>query len=196
MRFSVKSGGYLEELKRRASKASSKGFGARVTVPEDMKWWVYQEFGTATRRENDPTTEKYTIKPVRAKSLEFMGDEGEPIRVDRVEPHLHEDKTTGQWYMKGGHPGVYPQYMVGGALDDIGQIMVRDVCTSLIESRFDLEAAKETLLETTMPKVKELITERFDELLSKTMEPLHPKLEGRGAGQVFDEEAVITETEV
>lgn len=196
MRFSVKSGGYLAELKKRASRSSVKSFGARITVPEDMKWWVYQEFGTATRRDQDPSSENYTIEPIYKQFLEFRGSSGDVVVVHEVAPHATFNNEGEVHGTTGGHPGVYPQHMVGGILDEIGQEAIASVCEALIASGFNLEEAKAALLDQSMPKVKELIRQRFDELLSHHEQALHPKLDGASAAEVFDQEAVITETEV
>lgn len=95
--------------KARQSLANVSYFAGRLVVPEQMKWWYWQEFGTATRGEKPYASgQTYSIAPVVAKAL----------RWPNATVPTEADGSRIQSFVI-AHPGIPPHRFVQKSLRDV-----------------------------------------------------------------------------
>lgn len=177
MKFCVKSSGQFAQMLQRIRKESSQPIAARIVVPPDLRWWVYQEWGTATRGEAGKASgHAYNIFPVRAKMLSWPGADGSVVFRHSVI----------------NHPGIRPRHMVLKALPEIESAVTGELGRVLKETGYDFNAAKVYLLDVIMPKVKQLLVESFERELPGTR--VDGKLGGTSAAEAFNAGAEIVDT--
>lgn len=168
MQMSVTSGSFLEELERRIDSVGSERISATITVPDEMQWWYYQEFGTP---------DSYPIDPVYAKELVF------PDPSNEAGPRIHAAHVN--------HPPIRARHMVSAILTDIEETVQSDFALAAVESGFDGEEIRQTIVYSTMEKVKSMIAESFAQRLPGTRED--GRLLGQSAAEVFESDAEIIE---
>lgn len=168
-------GDFLERIRLRSEKfASIQHIAATIVVPDDMIWWYYNEYGTATKSLVNPGI-AYDIVPVNANSLAFPGADGGTVFAHAVL-----------------HPGIKPSKMVEMVREEIRVYVAKAVKEYFTEFDFDPTLVKESLLSTIMPRVKEFITQSFAQQLTGVR--VDGKLGGRSAAEVFDQEATVVDT--
>jgi hypothetical protein len=157
----------LEELKRRRQ-AFATPIQARISVPSDLHWWYFLEFGTALKGGRGSA---YPILPINASILKFPID-GRIVFAKSVM-----------------HPGVRPTHMIAKVLQPIGEMAARELADAIVNSGFNPEAARSRLLEVVMPQVKKLIVESIAIEVPGTR--ADGRLQGKSASQDFDDRAFI-----
>jgi hypothetical protein len=164
---------FLAELKARAKSFKQRRISAVLTVPPDLRWWYWLEFGTALRGETGKTPtgyEKasghpYPIVPVDAPILSFPTEFGQRFAMSVV------------------HPGIRPRKSVTKAIPEIMEKAHVDIVNALITKGFRYSSIKDALVQKSLPRAKELIAEN----LLKDAPNVRPdgRLEGDTAGDTF-----------
>lgn len=170
--FAIKpSGKWVEELQRRQKAFSGKDMSASLTVPPELQFLYYQEFGTVGG---------YPIVPVNAKVLAWP----DPAVPGGIHEAMHVT-----------HPGVKPTHMIQAVLDDIGQAAAFQILAAMVQSGYDYAEVVQALL-SAMAHAKDLITQSIDQSLPGTRPPGEPlgKLKGQTAAQAFDQLAEVVNT--
>jgi hypothetical protein len=145
----------VEHLKDRSRKAAGAKASAAITVPDELSWWYFQEFGTASRMDPDAPSgtgspEGYPIVPINGKALRLPIAAGHPTETIVAEvgpPHTLM------------HPGVHPKSFVRSILPEIASTARVAAMQALGESALDATAVREVLLNEVMPKVVDMIAE-------------------------------------
>lgn len=184
MQFTITSTRWIEELQRRQEALTSQRVCARLRVSEDLAWWFFQEFGTATRA--DPYSKaqgignmprdaegRYLILPLYGSELRFPGADGEQVVTSKV------------W-----HPGVYPRAFVRAALDNIRIDFAKSVAPFV--ARGEMNLAQEMLLNEVMIRALEAITENINQELTGIRDD--GRLGGQSAAEAFSEGAEVVAT--
>jgi hypothetical protein len=171
----------------------------RVSVPPEMQWWYYQEFGTATHlgsgNPGGTIDEGIHQQPVDAS--------GHPEGYS-IAPKLHNYLS---WPLASGgnyfdfiigdrgyrffvpwHPGVEQKAFVRRVLIDIRIQAVDTLAFTMLKSGFDLESTRSALINSVMPAVKETIANSMAESLGSRGDG---KLHGQDAATVFRTEASV-----
>lgn len=174
-------GGFSEvkqKLEQRLADWQSANLRARVTVPPELKWWYWNEFGTASRgdTERGASGNFYPIDPVNKKLLSFPTEEGQVVA-------LHVD-----------HPGIHPHRFVLNSLPGIMDFARINVRTAFIRSGGDVEAVRIQLMEVVMPEAITEIARFMFFALPGTRMGEYSGLNGQVASDVFEREAKIVNT--
>lgn len=172
MAFKLTSSGQLKQkLEELKQKFMGKVISAKITVPDELKWWYYQEHGTAA---------PYEIDPVNAKALRLPATAAHPEEISV--PHVGPPYTD-------LHPPIAAKHMVERVKDEI----VAHLCAAVTEvpDHYEPEAYHSALLDNTMPYAVDKIAESFDEQLPGT-EP-DGRLSGESAGEAFAAGAEIVD---
>jgi hypothetical protein len=162
------SGTFQEKLEqRRAQWSSVHQIAAVVTVPDDMIWWVYNEFGTAPHS-------------IDAKNgLLIFPDTRNPGETVKT-PHVD-------------HPGTRASHMVALVEERCKDRAIEDLHNNL-PPNFSPEEYKAVLMDSTMPAIKEIIRSSFEATLSdKVRIDGGGKLGSQTAAEVFEEKAFISD---
>lgn len=175
--FTVKSKNFLKELRRRR-RAFGARISGRITVPPELSWWYYQEFGTATLSELHPSKRWYRIDPVNAKVLSWP------------DPNEPGGRTFREFTF---HPGVRPRAIVRQVLSQIRNGAAQDLEASMLSGGFRPEIVKQRLLDKTMVEALKAIVRSMAVELPGTR-PDGGKLEGQSAADVFESGAQIVDT--
>lgn len=183
--FAPTSTRFLNELKRRRQ-VFNKPIVARLHVPPDLKWWYWQEFGTATRGETPYASgSAYPIRPINADYLKFPDPENKYGSDPRLE--LPESDGYARWFIVKAHPGIRPRRMVRQALSDIRQMAGHQLLPAI--ATFDPTIVR-AVLQQVMEQAKVMIVESFDKNLPGNRSD--GRLGGQSAADVFAEQATIT----
>lgn len=176
----------VDHLKERARKAAGAKLAAAVTVPDNLSWWYFQEFGTASRSELDsPHPEGYEIHPVNGKGLRLPATEEHPEEL--AVPYV------GPPYTK-LHPGVAPKSFVRSILPEIQQSARLQIMQALIESGLDPSAITDVLVDKIMPDVIEQIAASMERSgLAQRRADGEGKLGDQAPADAFRNEAEIIE---
>jgi hypothetical protein len=166
---------FADEIRRRREAITGRTLSARIRVPEELIWWYWQEFGTATRATDSERTAPYPIpgEDSTSKGVAFEGRDGGLVIRHRV------------W-----HPGVYPRAFVRMVIDEIVAGAWQDIADDLVHGR--LAEAHEALLSKSLTRAKELIVESMAQQLTGTRPD--GKLGGASASEVFNTQAEIVDT--
>ncbi len=170
-----------------ASFAGRRTIAATVTVPLDLRWWYWLEYGTATHSEIKPTGE-YIITPENAKALRFPDPEG--IYAG------HWAKDPGFAYLaRVSHPGIRPRHIVSSVYQDNLVHAISQLQDFFHTNKIRGDLLKQRLETVIMPHAIELIKLSLDiEAPGVRTEDKWGRLEGRQASEVFGQEATITDT--
>jgi len=175
--FTVKSKLFLKELRRRR-RAFGPRISGRITVPPDLSWWYYHEFGTATLSELHPSKRWYRIDPVNAKMLSWP------------DPNEPGGRTFRPFTF---HPGVRPRAIVRQVLGEIRQGAARDFESSMLAGGFNPEIVRQRLIDKTLVEALKAIVRSMAAELPGTRAD-GGKLEGQSAADVFQNGAQIVDT--
>lgn len=142
-----------------------------ITVPDDLNWWYFQEYGTGTRGESGKASgSSYDIVPTSGMYLKIPNALGGYVFVPIVKDH----------------PGINARYSVTKILPELQKYSdskLREY--SILRNPSELE----TIIKDIADKAKELIIKSFEENLPGSRED--GKLEGKTAAQVFSERATV-----
>lgn len=185
---------FVQQLRERVKKwEGTQAPAARIVVPDELRWWYFNEFGTATKWE-DPGgrvlnarlagvpppihgKQKYQIVPVDAKALAF------PVRGTLVITKLVN------------HPGIRPSRSVTKALADIERTMKDRVRDALYAGAADDPTRLKEAVQEAAEQAIQHIAESMSRNLAGAREAVENggegKLGGRSAAEVFQSEARI-----
>lgn len=159
---------------RKSEWAKVNKLAGRISVPPELQWWYWQEFGTATR--GDPGRSSgttYSIKPVEASVLKFP---------------WHGDTFYREQIL--AHPGIPSHHFVTKSLHDILLIAAINLEHSFREKGYwSADAVRESLLRKTLPDAIDRITLEMEKELPGVRED--GKLKGATASQMFREKAFV-----
>lgn len=167
---------FLEVMRKRRSDWSAAGkIAARIVVPPDLRWWYWQEFGTAIggRTRNVDSTggasgSTYSIKPL-GPGYPLKWPEGMAWNVN--------------------HPGVPSHHFVTRTLPDNLKLAAIKIIAAMDRSQWNVATVRDSLLGEVMPRVKENIVQMISITLTGTRED--GKLLGQTAADDFDQRANI-----
>lgn len=152
---------FINAIRRIKNNWSGKKIAAKITVPDELIWWYFQEFGTSG---------PYEILPKDAQALYWPGLE-HPV-----------SKVT-------NHPGNTSRHMVTLTLNDNLKGASKFFEQAMRFSKWDFTDVRESLLEDTMPAVKANIVSSIAQTLPGSRSD--GKLHGDIAADVFDRESQI-----
>lgn len=196
MNFKFTSAKLIANLETVKSKLAGRKVSARITVPAELDWWFYQEFGTATHFNQEtidlppgvtqaaiPGTtapDGYTIRAQFGKHLRL------PITVNFPEPW--EGSAV-------HHPGVSPKAYIRRILPEIHKQSSFLVATALLESGYDPAAVQAALMNEVMPAILADITNSMSEQLGNNIDRDTPgKLGHADPASVFHSAATIVDS--
>jgi hypothetical protein len=168
-------GHFTKALEERLKRwREEKNVAARLTTPPDLKWWYYNEFGTATKNERSPGQE-YTITPKGNGQLIFPQD-GELRHALQVD-----------------HPGVRASRSVTKVMPDIRELFRNWAKQALRNGGADNPKVVTDAVSDTAHKAKELIVESMSSNIPglREMDPAYGRLGGQHASEVFNDEAKV-----
>jgi hypothetical protein len=182
---------FLDKLNERLKKwQTAKGAAARVRVPNELSWWYWNEFGTATRFKAPSGAElsHASIKPVagsRTGAYDIDPVDAEALRFPQGGEIQHRDHVE--------HPGIRPSRSVTQALPQIERALVQRVQSALKRGAVDNPELLDSAILSATQEAKLLITQSMAENLPGTreLEPEHGRLGGRTAAEVFDQQATV-----
>lgn len=183
--FTFKSLRFLDELQRR--RTVFQPVASRLQVPPDLRWWYWQEFGTAISGEPGKASgHTYEILPINSRYLKFPDPEG------RYQSHAGLPSGDGyvRMFSVKAHPGVKPTHIIRSVLEDIQQFAKRDILAELVRAGYDTSVVKAHLKSYTMDVIKSIIVRS----ISQNLTGYRPdgRLGGKTAAQDFEERAFIT----
>lgn len=181
MEFSVKSNGkFIERIQSRINKWSGLKLAACLKVSEDLKWWYWNEYGTATYSEKAPTG-PYSIDPKNTDLLIFPDSHtGEAVYTEHVT-----------------HPGIKPSRSVTKVWDEIVNQANQKLSEAFEQGALDNpQILKQAILDA-VALGKELIVQSMAVNLPGYRDENPPisagRLGGLTASQVFEAEARVVD---
>jgi hypothetical protein len=173
---------FLQQLKKRQEAWSQAKLSARITVPPELDWWYWNEFGTATKA--DPgrgSGHTYSIEPKDAKALAFPGANGTVItaRVD-------------------AHPGIKPSRSVAESRAQIDELL-KSIVGQAVAQYADNPQEIQRVLHTVAEQAVDIISDALSQNLNgvRNADPLFPnqmgKLHGQRPGDVFKQNASVVD---
>lgn len=172
---------FFDMLQARAKEWANAKIAARIVVPDDLRWWYWQEFGTATGGRSHQVDEtggasgsKYEIRPTNVAMLSWT-ENGQTVYRPVVQ-----------------HPGVPSHHFVTRTLQDNLEMASIKIVAAMDRSKWNVDTVRQSLLEEVMPRVKENIVE----MIGLTLGGGDPdgKLGGRSAAEVFEAESQIVDS--
>lgn len=182
-RFRPSADSLITQIRNKIQEWKGAKIAARITVPPELQWWYWQEFGTAVggrSGQTDPTGgasgHKYPIRPVNTTMLAWTGPDGKQVLVPEVKEH----------------PGVPSHHFVTRTLPDNLEIAAIKLIAAMDRSAWSVKTVRDSLLGETMPRVKENIVQ----MIELTLPGINPggKLKGQAAADVFDQESKIVDS--
>jgi len=166
-------GDFLEKINKRLEQWEGQPkIAAAITVPPELQWWYYQEFGVAG----------HPIAPVQSKQLVLPG------------PVFIPEGQSVEW------PGIEPTHTVGTVYEKLQEKAVEQLPALFGDNGYNPEEVKKQFLTQFMEEVKQEIVDQMATDIPGTREANadYPKqggkLGGRHASDVFDELATIEDT--
>lgn len=142
---------FMDELRRRRAEFSGGPMVFRITVPPEMRWWYWNEFGTATFAEKGTDNPGgYEISPTDAKILFFPRKNGEWVF------------RMSQWM-----EGIHPKHMITSINGELCNEAGRALMRALVQGHFKEESVRSMFMEVIMPRLKEMIKQSFEDNLDK-----------------------------
>lgn len=174
-------GKFVEQVEARARKWADTKISARITVPDELVWWYWQEFGTAASGDAGRASgHTYEIVPVKAKYLIYPY-QGKKVMTLKVE----------------AHPGIKPRRSVTKALPDIRDNTKTTVRQALHQGGADHpELIREAILEATLAAKRRIVASIAENITgTRVGDPdnfISPgRLGGETAASVFDSQAQV-----
>lgn|SRR5574343_85538 len=161
----------LKSIKDNITTRYNEEFSYVITVPDDLAWWYYQEYGTGTRGEQGRASGLlYDIQPKTGMFLKIPNGTGGFVFTPIVKDH----------------PGIPARYSITKILPELKKYTLE----KLKHYRFLHRPSElDGIIKDIAEKAKELITNSFEENLPGSRED--GKLEGKTAAQVFTERATV-----
>lgn len=160
--ITITGGGFKEELQRRRNKMTGQRAGVLLWAADSVRWWYFQEHGTAGG---------YTISPVNAKLLRWP-----------------EPSAQGGWRTATSvtHPGVPATKFVSMVLADIEKMAGQAVMNALMASDYDMAAVQDAMMEVGKEAKKLIVESLAQQLPQKRAAGTGGKLDGESPADVFD----------
>jgi hypothetical protein len=165
LKFKVRSTRFLKELQARADSFAGRSVSAVLTVPPELKWWIWLEYGTAPHPidPHDPP-----------EALRWYGAGGHPVIRDHVD-----------------HPGIRPRAFVRKALPTISSVAMSQIYQRLAEDGFRYTAVR-VALRGAAQDAKAIITQSLaQETKTTPRTDSDARLPGRLASQEFSSKSTI-----
>lgn len=179
--FKFNSARLIKNLEAVKSQYTSHVVSARVTVPPELSWWFYHEFGTATHNGGSG----YAIPPRNGKGIVLPATGRFPEAV--VLPFVGEPMTK-------NHPGVPALHYVRSSLERIVGQSRQALMAALHDDDYQFEAVHDALINKVMPDVIDIIAESMGEVLGgKSVGNPGAKLQGTPPEDVFHDAAQIVD---
>jgi hypothetical protein len=194
--FKFTSAKLVINLDKVKSNMAGRKASARITVPPDMDWWFYQEFGTATH-----FNEEKVEMPVGVAQIELPGTtapsgyqitakNGKLLRL----PITIEFPEAWEGFSV-HHPGVSPKAFIRRILPEIQKQSAEAMATALIESGYNITSVQEALMTEIMPAILADITNSMAEQLNAGTDRDSPgKLGHADPASVFHSAASIVDS--
>lgn len=177
------------------SRLAGSKIAARVSVPTDLDWWFYQEFGTATHFDEDPIAlpdgiEQAPLPP--SASPDFYVIRARAGGKLRLPITMHwPDAWEGPYVL---HPGVAPKAFIRRILPDIHAATSLALAQALYERDYDPSSVQQALMSEIMPNIIQEIAASMAESLHGESDRDSPgKLEGSNPADVFLESASVVD---
>lgn len=156
--FTVKGTKFKQQLQSMQARFSGKRISAKLTVPPEMMWWYWQEFGTASFAERDTTAPSGYEVPALANQVE-----GKYLYfVSRRDGAAHIRHSVFVL-------GIPARHMVTLVLPDVEALVKSDTATALKEGSYSFEFLHNYIITKTMPAIKRIIRQSFQDQLSNTV---------------------------
>jgi hypothetical protein len=174
LKLSVQPGGFRDRLKQLNRTLSGSIDSWRVTVPDDLKWWYWLEFGTAGRQDADAP-----IKSAHSGSYEIKPTDG------------HKALRIGNRFaFKVEHPGIRPRLIYRGIRRELFEFIgTVNLAHALITGQTEDGLTLNEAMHEVMLYAVHAMGAQLDAAAPGTREG--GRLGGRSAGDVFREEAQI-----
>jgi hypothetical protein len=171
-------GTFLKEMRaRRRSFELRPVVAARISVPDDLRWWYWLEFGTAMRGEPGRASgHTYPIRPINGKLLVWQTEDGQEAR-----------------YAVEHHPGIAPRRIVRKALHDILMQAGKDLHLTLSSGPIRAPRLTAMLMGDTLPFAKGAIVQSMADNTSPTVRR-KGRIPDSVASQEFQAKSVIRDT--
>jgi hypothetical protein len=177
------------------SRIAGRKMTARITVPADLDWWFYQEFGTATHFnslsiELPDGVEQAPLPSGTSNFYVIQARAGGRIRlpITMMWPEHWEGPEV-------HHPGVEPKAFIRRILPDIHTMSASALATVLYQSDYDPDAVQQALMTEIMPSILEEIAVSMAESLAYGPDRDTPgKLGGQSPADAFSASASIVDT--
>lgn len=164
------SGDFVSKIAARRDAWRARKIGALIYAPDALKWWIYQEYGTATRGQFGGP--RYPIDPVNAKVLAFPNGQGGTT----LTPHVD-------------HPGIPPRHSVEKALPQIEEFVMAALEQALNEGAADDPIALQEAVIKAVTEAKQLIVRSMSENIPGTRDD--GRLQGQSAAGAFESESEV-----
>lgn len=186
--FKTSSRYFLKELDRRLRDFSYPKLKYRIQVPPELRWWYWNEFGTAEFATEGRLGDAYKIPDGSKPGSEWKGG-----KISFPENGSLTTFITRKYVY---HPGIHPHHMITSVLGEIKDIIRVQVAEAILSGVFDLEHLREVLMKNTMPDIKESIVFSFAMNLNTDGVRVdeYARLSGESAADVFRQHAEIVET--
>jgi hypothetical protein len=155
--FTVRGTKFKQQLQTMQAEFSGKRISAKITVPPEMLWWYWQEFGTASFAERGTTAPSGYEVPslanqVEGKYLYFVS------RQDGAAHIRHSVFVL----------GIPAKHMVTLSIPDIQKRVKEDTAIALKQGGYDFNYLRDYFISQTMPAIKEIIRQSFQDQLATT----------------------------
>lgn len=175
--FTIKSLQFLEQLKKMRSEFGSVNKVAfTITVPPEMVWWYWQEYGTALYAERSTSNPVgYYVRPQEAQALKFY---------DRATGNF---RITNETFVY----GIPAHHMITDILPEIQQ-QIREISVEGMKQGYNINNLHSYLETVGVPHIIQIISESFATKLDL------PVREGGRIGgtaaEEFDQKVQIVDT--
>ena len=182
MRLTVKrkesTSNFLELIRRRRQQFSSTKLAAQIVVPPDLKWWYWQQWGTALRGDPGYASGRTYDNPLEPTGFAFP---------DAEFPNTPTGYRVGQQLLS--QPGIYPQHFVTKSIPEIMKYVGKNFMEAGHNSQYDPKSIRNDLLTNTMQNAISIIVSAIGKALPGTRPD--GKLHGGTAAAVFEQEAKV-----
>jgi hypothetical protein len=175
--LSVLSGGFRDRLRQINASLNPASQAWLITVPDDLSFWYFLEFGTAGRQDSDA--------PVKS-------EHGGSYEIKPKPSHKALHTAGGRFNFKIEHPGVRPRLIYRGIRGEFFEYIASlNLAAALIGG--------ETALGLSLPETMNAVMAYAVAAMADRMETEAPgtreggRLDGRSAGETFRAEAKIVE---
>jgi len=197
MLLTLKSRYFVDHFTKIKDSFAGKEIKGRIVVPPELRWWYFQEFGTATHLTvGVPAVNTENLKITAVAPSTKPGGYG----IDPVNGSwLSWPTTSVEGFTQNGrrfvrrvlhHPGVRPRGFVRQSLRYITLQSKRLLVLAMLNSGFNYEAVHSTMIQEVMPAVVKMIAVSMDTTgVDGTRSD--GKLSGKSASEAFREGATV-----